>query len=83
MSLAIVRDLSKYTRANHQGEIQFSKLGLLPKKSEVIWTIDRDALLSNYSSPQFYQFQFLCDKFEYLLKATDINYTSEESQSKS
>ena len=34
MSLSLTKSLDKYSRANEQGEIEFSKLGLLPRKSQ-------------------------------------------------
>jgi hypothetical protein len=73
MSLAVVKDIQKYSHANNQGEILFSKTGLLARKSVMQFSIDKDDLNLTYYSFNYFEFKFSCSKFNYFININD-NY---------
>lgn len=79
MSLSLTKSLDKYSRANEQGEIEFSKLGLLPRKSKLYCVFDIDDFDQAYSLGNGCKMRFTCPKFTYTLHFSDVNFTTTDS----
>lgn len=81
MSLSLTKPLDKYSRANEQGEIEFSKLGLLPRKSQAYSVWDLDDFDQSYALGTYYRLRFVCPKFTYTLHFSDVSFATTDSWS--
>lgn len=81
MSLAVIKDLTKYHPANQQGELQFSKHGLIDTKSSIQISFKISGFNNAYYMNNFFRWRFSCEKFNYILHFSDVNFATTDDWS--